>query len=101
MKIVAAVLALVAVCSGVVSAAEIVDGRMIFPAKNGNVLFPHDDHVKWLLGDCKTCHERPGAIEGFGKAYAHDKCIGCHTPQSDDEKPGPVNCVGCHGNSRG
>lgn len=96
MKLVVAVLVISASLSGVVSAREIVNGRMIFPAKNGDVLFNHDGHVDEVMGNCKPCHKSPGGIEGFGKSYAHEVCIGCHQPQGNFEG-GPITCDGCHG----
>lgn len=64
-----------------------------FPAKPGNVTFPHRAHQE-RLKDCKTCHATPagGKIEGFGKDKAHALCRACH----EKEKKGPTKCVDCH-----
>lgn len=95
MKGIVAVCALLAMFPAAVSATQIVDGKMVFPAKNGKVLFDHDMHVYKVRNDCRACHKVPGGIENFGKAYAHEACIGCHKPQ-DEEPVGPITCEGCH-----
>ncbi|HET6419032.1 MAG TPA: cytochrome c7, partial [Geobacteraceae bacterium] len=65
---------------------------MTFPAKMGNVTFPHKMHQE-MLKDCKLCHEKaPGKIAGFGKDKAHKLCIGCHK----SKEKGPTTCTGCH-----
>lgn len=88
MKKVIAALALSVFCSSMALAADVIT----FPAKNGNVAFPHKMHQE-LLKDCKKCHEKgPGKIEGFGKDYAHKTCKGCHA----EMKKGPTKCGECH-----
>lgn len=88
------VIALLVAFAGVASAADLKD-RMEFPAKNGNVVFYHNNHVNEVRGDCKACHEKaPGRIAGFGKDYAHKICIDCHKDPSRPE--GPTKCDGCH-----
>ena len=65
---------------------------MTFPAKNGDVTFPHQKHQA-ALKDCKVCHEKgPGKIDGFGKEWAHKNCKGCH----EEKKAGPSKCGECH-----
>jgi hypothetical protein len=98
MKLLAAALLILATFSGAVLAAEIVDGRMVFPSKNGNVLFDHQKHIRIVKENCEVCHERSGGIKAFGRAYAHDVCIGCHQPKGEDPG-GPILCEGCHSNS--
>ncbi len=62
-----------------------------FPAKMGEVTFPHHHHQE-TLRSCKPCHEKaPGKIEGFGKDWAHKTCKGCH-----QEKGVPTTCKTCH-----
>lgn len=65
------------------------------PAKNGNVAFPHKNHmeVKQTKG-CTTCHDKEsgGKIAGLGKDWAHKTCKGCH----EEMKKGPVKCGECH-----
>jgi predicted CXXCH cytochrome family protein len=82
---------------GVTFTSELKD-RMEFPAKNGDVIFYHNNHVNEVRGECKLCHEAtPGKIPGFGKEYAHKVCIGCHEPH-DGRPEGPTKCDGCHKN---
>jgi predicted CXXCH cytochrome family protein len=94
MRLIAAVLMIVVCLPGGVLAAD-ARGLMEFPAKNGTVVFNHKNHVQLVQGNCKACHDRPGGIEGFGRAYAHKLCIGCHQPQGE-EPLGPFTCEGCH-----
>ncbi|MGD0883743.1 MAG: cytochrome c3 family protein [Thermodesulfovibrionales bacterium] len=75
--------------------AEDVSNVMEFSASNGTVTFNHLKHVNEVRNDCDVCHNgTPGQIAGFGKDYAHDTCISCHS------KPGnsvaPTTCDGCH-----
>jgi predicted CXXCH cytochrome family protein len=80
---------------GVAFTAELKD-RMEFPAKNGNVLFYHNNHVNEVKGDCTVCHEKaPGKMAGFGKDVAHKLCIPCHEPREGFPE-GPTRCEGCH-----
>src|SRR5262245_17950510 len=73
-----------------------VRARMEFPAKNGVVVFYHNNHVGEVKGKCKPCHEgTPGKIPGFGKEYAHKNCIPCHDGH-DGMPEGPTKCEGCH-----
>jgi len=95
MKLLAAVLTVLACFSGVALATD-PTGRMEFPAKNGTVVFNHKDHVKTVQGHCKFCHDSPGEIKDFGKTVAHKLCIGCHRPPGE-EALGPFTCDGCHG----
>jgi cytochrome c7-like protein len=97
MKLIAAVLASLTGISGVAFASDPL-GRMEFPNKYGTVVFYHKKHVSLVQGDCKVCHERPGLIENFGKAFAHRLCIGCHEPQAG-KMEGPITCEGCHSSS--
>lgn len=68
---------------------------MRFPAKNGTVVFNHKKHEQLARKDCAACHERPGEVPGFGRAYAHKVCIGCHEPEPG-RMEGPTTCEGCH-----
>jgi hypothetical protein len=78
------------------------------------VAFPHQQHVKKLGPNCKTCHhqgpagkscasanchagkaegKRPGCTEmAASKNAFHGMCIGCHKK----EDKGPKTCVQCH-----
>lgn len=62
------------------------------PAKNGNVQFPHKEHMK--LG-CKKCHETmpPQKIE-LNKEKAHKLCWSCH--QEMGKGPNGKTCTDCH-----
>lgn len=87
-------MALLVAFTGVASAADLKD-RMEFPAKNGNVVFYHNNHVNEVKGDCTVCHEKTtGRIAGFGEEYAHKNCIPCHKDPNGPE--GPTACDGCH-----
>lgn len=98
MKLIASLFLILATATGAALAAEIVDGKMVLPAKVGNVLFEHDKHTYRVKLNCKACHEKEGEIIGFGKKFAHDLCIGCHMKE---EYGGPVKCDGCHGRITG
>jgi len=88
MKRIIAAFTLVLFSAGFALAADV----MTFPAKMGNVTFPHKMHQE-MLKDCKLCHEKaPGKIAGFGKDKAHKLCIGCHK----SKEKGPTTCTGCH-----
>ncbi len=32
--------------------------KLVFKARNGDVTFSHEAHVKRAKGDCKTCHDK-------------------------------------------
>ncbi len=88
MKRIIAAFALVFFSAGYALAADVIT----FPAKMGNVTFPHKMHQD-MLKDCKLCHEKaPGKIAGFGKEKAHKLCISCHK----SKEKGPTTCTGCH-----
>ena len=95
MKIILIIIAIIASFAVASFAADVRD-RMEFPAKNGNVIFYHNNHVNEVKGDCTVCHDKaPGKIAGFGKEYAHKTCIPCHEPR-DGFPEGPTKCDGCH-----
>jgi hypothetical protein len=94
MKLIAVLLLGLASVSGVACAADIT-GVIELVNKKGTVAFDHQKHVNLVQDDCKVCHERPGEIKGFGRAYAHRVCIGCHEPQAG-KMDGPITCEGCH-----
>lgn len=88
MKRLIATLALTLLAAGTALAAD----TLTFPARNGNITFPHKMHQE-TLKNCKACHEKgPGKIEGFGKDFAHKTCKGCH----EQMKKGPTRCGECH-----
>jgi hypothetical protein len=68
-------------------------GPITLPAKNGNVTFNHETHVKAGV-DCAKCHATAegGKIEGFGKEKAHGTCVECHKTNAK----GPTKCAECH-----
>jgi len=94
MKLIAVMLLALAGVPLVAFAADI-RGVIELPNKKGTVAFDHQKHVNLVQEDCKVCHERPGEIKGFGRAYAHKVCIGCHEPQAG-KMDGPITCEGCH-----
>lgn len=94
MKLIAVLLLGLAGLSGVACAADIT-GVIELANKKGTVAFDHQKHVDLVQDDCKVCHERPGGIKDFGRAYAHRVCIGCHEPQPG-KMEGPITCEGCH-----
>ena len=53
------------------------DKRMEF--KRG-AIFEHTLHTVIYPYECVTCHETKagGKIQGFGEAWAHKECLGCH-----------------------
>jgi len=77
-----------------------------FTAKNGNVTFNHEAHVKKAKGDCKTCHDTlfpkdAKAALNFKPALhktaetAKTSCGFCHTAGGASfESKG--NCAKCH-----
>ena len=72
-NIVIAALLMIAFAGTALSSNEIV-----FPAKTGNVTFPHKKH-QITLKNCRICHENgPGKIKGFDKDLAHKLCMNCH-----------------------
>jgi len=87
-------IAMAAALAGV-SFADVKD-RMEFPAKNGTVVFYHNNHVNEVRGTCAVCHDKApeGKIEGFGADFAHKFCVSCHSDPNGPE--GPTKCEGCH-----
>ncbi|HET6421421.1 MAG TPA: cytochrome c7 [Geobacteraceae bacterium] len=86
-KLVAAVMLLLS-CAGISFAADVIT----FPAKMGDVKFPHKMHQQ-MVKDCKVCHTRKiGTIDNFGKDTAHKMCWDCHKAKGK----GPVACKDCH-----
>jgi hypothetical protein len=75
------------------SAADAPKGPITLPAKNGNVTFNHETHIKNNVS-CDKCHATAagGKIEGFGKEKAHGTCVECHKTQAK----GPTKCAECH-----
>jgi predicted CXXCH cytochrome family protein len=88
MKRIVSALALVLFMAGFAMAQDVIT----FPAKMGNVQFPHKMHQE-TLKNCKVCHTKaPGKIEGFNKDMAHKLCIDCHKSKGK----GPISCKQCH-----
>ena len=80
--------------------------KIVFEAKNGNVTYDHEAHVKREKADCKQCHDKlfpqSKAPLGFKPFTAHAKaeaaktsCGGCHHPggKAFESK---ANCTKCH-----
>ena len=58
------------------------------------VTFDHKRHQNKNVGNCSYCHEdNVGKIVGFGKEWAHGKCILCHDLLTVSEH---TNCGVCH-----
>ena len=58
------------------------------------VEFNHKLHQTEKVGICSVCHEESvGKIDGFGKEWAHRRCINCHDLHNEGR---PANCGGCH-----
>ncbi|HTN52630.1 MAG TPA: cytochrome c3 family protein [Anaeromyxobacter sp.] len=77
----------------VVANAADAPASITFPAKPGNVTFPHKAHQDRGV-KCETCHgdAKGGKIAGFGKDKAHALCVECHKK----EAKGPTKCADCH-----
>lgn len=57
----------------------------------GTVSFNHWKHQ--TTTNCAACHlGTPGAMQNFGRDFAHKTCKGCHS----ERNLGPTNCKGCH-----
>lgn len=58
------------------------------------VEFNHKLHQAEKVGICSVCHEESvGKIKGFGREWAHRRCINCHDLHNEGR---PANCGGCH-----
>jgi len=58
------------------------------------VKFDHKGHQIKKVGNCNVCHEdNVGKIVGFGKEWAHSKCILCHELLTEGRN---TNCGVCH-----
>jgi Cytochrome c7 and related cytochrome c len=58
------------------------------------VKFDHKGHQTEKAGNCTVCHdESVGKIPGFGKEWAHKRCILCHDLLSDGRN---TKCGACH-----
>jgi len=108
------VVAMVALGAFAVVAQETGPETIAFPAKMGEVTFPHRSHQSMGI-DCTTCHHmgagtkchdchnQDKVVDGktapkFVKA-AHTLCRGCHEEKEAAGQPaGPTkkNCKGCH-----
>jgi c(7)-type cytochrome triheme protein len=64
-------------------------GKLVFPAKNGNVTFDHATHVKAEKGDCKVCHDK--LFKQDAKAPLNFKA-GMHKPAETAK----TSCGACH-----
>ena len=58
------------------------------------VRFDHKGHQSEKVGNCSVCHdESVGKIAGFGKEWAHKRCIICHDLLNEGRN---TNCGTCH-----
>ena len=58
------------------------------------VKFDHKGHQTEKVGNCTVCHdESVGNIPGFGKEWAHRRCIICHDLLNDGRN---TRCSACH-----
>ncbi len=58
------------------------------------VKFDHKGHQTEKVGNCTVCHdESVGKIPGFGKEWAHKRCIICHDLLNEGRN---TNCGACH-----
>jgi c(7)-type cytochrome triheme protein len=60
-----------------------------FPARPGDVVFPHARHIQWANGDCNACH--PKLFPRDAKAPLHWK-EGMHKPAEANG----TSCGACH-----
>ena len=80
--------------------------KLIFKAKNGEVVFNHAQHVKAAKGDCKVCHDKlwpqsstaplnyKAAMHKTAEAK-HTSCGFCHHPKGGSFQS-QGNCNRCH-----
>ncbi|HIJ86425.1 MAG TPA: cytochrome c3 family protein [Desulfuromonadales bacterium] len=58
------------------------------------VKFDHKGHQTEKVGNCMACHdENVGKIAGFGKEWAHKRCIICHDLLNEGRN---TSCGACH-----
>jgi c(7)-type cytochrome triheme protein len=79
--------------------------EIVYPSKEGNVIFNHALHAKRVNNNCKACHDKffPESSAPLNYKSAEHKtaetakisCGGCHYPGGDAfEAKG--NCARCH-----
>ena len=58
------------------------------------VKFDHKGHQTENVGNCTVCHDDTvGKIPGFGREWAHKRCIICHDLLNEGRN---TNCAACH-----
>ena len=58
------------------------------------VKFDHKGHQTEKVGNCTVCHdESVGKIPGFGKEWAHRRCVICHDLLNEGHN---TKCGACH-----
>ena len=58
------------------------------------VKFDHKGHQSDSVGNCTVCHdENVGKILGFGKEWAHSRCVICHNLLNEGRN---TKCGACH-----
>ncbi len=64
------------------------------PVLKHGVKFDHKGHQTKKVGNCTACHdESVGKIAGFGKEWAHKRCVICHDLLNEGRN---TNCGACH-----
>lgn len=91
MKILASLIAVVALSVAAPAFAAAPAGPVAMKAKNGDVAFNHKTHASV---ECTKCHAdaKGGKIEGLDKDKAHALCMDCHKTAAK----GPTKCAECH-----
>ena len=58
------------------------------------VKFDHKGHQTDNVGNCAVCHDESiGKIPGFGKEWAHRRCVICHDLLNEGRN---TKCGACH-----
>ena len=83
---------MIAVLLSILSAATLAAADDLI-LKHG-VKFDHKSHQTERVGNCTVCHDDTvGKIPGFGREWAHKRCIICHDLLNEGRN---TNCGGCH-----
>lgn len=78
--------------------AKTTDGKFIFPASKGDVVFDHNMHQQRMEAEgCIPCHKTNNPTitavrPRFEERIAHYFCRGCH----HEKGRGPTECPQCH-----
>ena len=83
---------MIAVLLSILSAATLAAADDLI-LKHG-VKFDHKGHQTGNVGNCTVCHDDTvGKIPGFGREWAHKRCIICHNLLNEGRN---TNCGACH-----